>query len=226
MNWDHQHLEGKDQTRDIVATSQAYVPQMKEQGAQIIIALSHSGIGPAEAQDGMENASILLAGVEGINALMTCHSHLMFPSSSCDGFAGVDVADGHPPVMGGFWGSHMCLIDLMLERDGSDWKIVSHTSEARPISKRYEDRSITALVESDQKVLDAAQVEHDATLEYDRRAVGQTDAKLYSDFALVADDQTFQIVAQYIKKIVQDTKNDRFPILSAAARSRLADAKT
>jgi 2',3'-cyclic-nucleotide 2'-phosphodiesterase/3'-nucleotidase len=56
MNWDHQHLEGKDQTRDIVATSQAYVPQMKEQGAQIIIALSHSGIGAAEAQDGMENA--------------------------------------------------------------------------------------------------------------------------------------------------------------------------
>ena len=157
---------------------------------------------------------------------MTCHSHLVFPSSSYDGFASVDVADGHPPVIGGFWGSHMGLIDLMLERDGSDWKIVSHTSEACPISQRYGDRSITALVESDQKVLDAAQVEHDATLEYVRRAVGQTDAKLYSYFEPVADDQTFQIVAQYIKKIVQDTKKDRFSTLSAAARSRLADAKT
>ena len=225
MNWDRQHLDGKVQTRDIVATAQAYVPQMKEQGAQIIIALSHSGIGAATATDGMENASIPLAGVEGIDAVMTGHSHLVFPSSSYDGFDGVDVAAGtlmgKPAVMGGFWGSHMGLIDLMLERDGSDWKIVSHTSEARPISQRNEDRSITALVESDQKVLDAVQQEHDETLEYVRRAVGQTDAPLYSYFALVADDPSVQIVSNaqtwYIKKMMQGTENEGLPILSAAA---------
>ena len=51
--------------------------------------------------------------------------------------------------MGGFWGSHLGVIDLMLERDGSDWRVLSHSVETRPISKRNEDRSITALVESD-----------------------------------------------------------------------------
>ena len=225
MNWDRQHLEGKVQTRDIVATAQAYVPQMKEQGAQIIIALSHSGIGAAEAEDGMENASIPLAGVEGIDAVMTGHSHLVFPSSSYEGFAGVDLDAGtlmgKPAVMGGFWGSHMGLIDLMLERDGDQWKIVSHTSEARPISQRNEDRSITALVESDPKVLAAAQTEHDATLDYIRRAVGKTDAPLHSYFALVADDPSVQIVSNaqtwYIAEMMKGTPNEGLPILSAAA---------
>jgi len=32
---------------------------------------------------------------------------------------------GKPGVMGGFWGSHLGLIDLMLERDGNAWKVVS-----------------------------------------------------------------------------------------------------
>lgn len=39
MNWDRQHLQGSVQARDIIATAQAYVPAMQEQGADIFIAL-------------------------------------------------------------------------------------------------------------------------------------------------------------------------------------------
>jgi 2',3'-cyclic-nucleotide 2'-phosphodiesterase/3'-nucleotidase len=56
MNWDRRHLEGNVQARDILQTARAYVPEMKEKGADIIIALSHSGIGEAREQEGMENA--------------------------------------------------------------------------------------------------------------------------------------------------------------------------
>ena len=44
-------------TRDIVETAKAYVPEMKEEGADIIIALSHSGI-DGQQGDMMENASL------------------------------------------------------------------------------------------------------------------------------------------------------------------------
>ena len=44
MTWDATHLTGKVNTRDIVETATAYVPKMKEEGADIIVALSHSGI--------------------------------------------------------------------------------------------------------------------------------------------------------------------------------------
>ena len=225
MNWDRRHLEGKVQARDILETAKAYLPQMKEAGADIIVALSHSGIGSTEATDGMENAAVPLAGLDGIDAILTGHSHLVFPSAGYEGFAGVDVdagtVMGTPATMGGFWGSHMGLIDLLVEKDGSDWRVVSAVSEARPISKRNEDRSVTALVESDPQVLASVQTEHDETLAYVRRAVGKTDAPLHSYFALVADDPSVQIVSiaqlWYIEQMLKGTEHEGLPILSAAA---------
>ena len=225
MNWDRRHLEGNVQARDILETARAYVPQMKEQGADIIIALSHSGIGSAQESEGMENASVPLASIEGIDAIMTGHSHLVFPSSGYADFAGVDAEQGtihgKPATMGGFWGSHMGLIDLMLERDGAGWRVVGHASQARPISKRNEDRSITALVDSVPAVLASVQTEHDETLAYVRRAVGKTDAPLHSYFALVADDPSVQIVSiaqtWYIEQMLKGTEYEGLPILSAAA---------
>ena len=225
MTWDRRHLEGNVTTRDIVDTAKAYVPQMLEEGADIIVALSHSGIGSADHTDGMENASVPLAAVDGFDAIMTGHNHLVFPSDTFADYAGVDVASGTihgtPAVMGGFWGSHLGVIDLMLERDGDEWKVITHSVETRPISKRNEDRSIAPLVESDQAVLDSVATEHEATLEYIRRAVGKTSAPLHSYFALVADDPSVQIVSiaqkWYIEEMMKGTEYEGLPIVSAAA---------
>ena len=225
MTWDRRHLENNVQARDIVDTAKAYVPMMKEEGADIIIALSHSGIGAANHTDGMENASVPLAAVEGIDAILTGHHHRVFPSKTYDDIAGVNTAagtiNGKPAAMGGFWGSHLGLIDLMLEHSGNEWRVTSHSAEARPISKRNEDRSTTALVKSQQDVLDSVQAEHDATLAYVRRAVGKTDAPLHSYFALVADDPSVQIVSiaqsWYITEMMKGTEYEGLPILSASA---------
>jgi len=225
MTWDRRHLEGNVTARDIIETARAYVPQIREEGADIVIALAHTGIGGANEEDMMENASIPLAGVDGIDVILTGHSHLVFPSSTYAETPGLDVEagtiNGKPGVMAGFWGSHMGLIDLLIERDGSGWRIVSHTSEARPIYERNEDRSITALVEDYQPVLDVTMQDHEETLAYVRRAVGKTDAALHSYFALVADDPSVQIVSNaqrwYIEQMMQGTSHEGLPILSAAA---------
>lgn len=225
MTWDRRHLEGNVTARDILESARAYVPQIREQGADIVIALSHSGIGAAEAEDMMENASIPLAGVDGIDVILTGHSHLVFPSSTYDTLPGLDTAKGtimgKPGVMAGFWGSHMGLVDLMLERDGDGWRVLNHQSEARPISQRNEDRSVTALVQDYQPVIEATQKDHEETLAYVRRAVGKTAAPLHSYFALVADDPSVQIVSNaqtwYIAQMMQGTPHEGLPILSAAA---------
>ncbi|MCG6885165.1 MAG: bifunctional 2',3'-cyclic-nucleotide 2'-phosphodiesterase/3'-nucleotidase [Silicimonas sp.] len=225
MLWDRRHLEGNVTTRDIVETARAYVPEMREAGADIIIALSHSGIGSADETEGLENASVPLAAVDGIDALLTGHSHLVFPSPTYADYAAVDaekgLIHGKPATMGGFWGSHLGVIDLMLEREGGEWRVVTSAVETRPISKRNEDRSVTALVESEQSVLDATQADHEATLDYVRRAVGKTAAPLHSYFALVADDPSVQIVSiaqkWYIAEMMKGTEYEGLPILSAAA---------
>lgn len=224
MIWDSKNLTGSVTTRDIVEAAKAWVPQIREEGADIVIALSHSGIDIGSG-DMMENASFHVAGVEGIDAIFTGHQHLVFPGKKdFQGLAGVDTEkgtlQGKPAVQAGFWGSHMGLIDLMLERDGNKWKIVSATSEARPIYERVDGKN-KALVGDDQKMVDDLKPEHEATLAYVRRPVGKTSAPLYSYFALVADDPSVQIVSQaqtwYIQDLLKESKWKDLPVLSAAA---------
>ncbi len=224
MIWDSKNLTGNVMTRDIVETAKAWVPQIREEGADIVIALSHSGIDTGTG-DMMENASFHVAGVDGIDAVFTGHQHLVFPGKKdFQGLAGVDTEkgtlQGKPAVQAGFWGSHMGLIDLLLERDGNSWKVVSATSEARPIYERVDGKN-KALVGDDQKMVDDLKVEHEATLAYIRRPVGKTSAPLYSYFALVADDPSVQIVSQaqtwYIKDLLKESQWKDLPVLSAAA---------
>lgn len=224
MIWDSKNLTGSVTTRDIVEAAKAWVPQIREEGADIVIALSHSGIDIGSG-DMMENASFHVAGVEGIDAIFTGHQHLVFPGKKdFQSLAGVDTEkgtlQGKPAVQAGFWGSHMGLIDLMLERDGNKWKIVSATSEARPIFERVDGKN-KALVGDDQKIVDELKPEHEATLAYVRRPVGKTSAPLYSYFALVADDPSVQIVSQaqtwYIQDLLKESKWKDLPVLSAAA---------
>lgn len=228
MVWDAKNLEGKVITRDIVAAAKAWVPEVKEAGADIIVALVHSGIDSSGQVDGMENAAFYVAGVPGIDVVMTGHQHLVFPDTSPtaafkDG-PGIDnkagTIQGKPTVQAGFWGSHMGLIDLLLQKDGNSWKIVSSTSEARPIYKRDQGKIIPT-VENDPAVAEAAKADHEATLAYVRRPVGKTSAPLFSYFSLVADDPSVQIVSiaqtWYIKEMLKGSQWEKLPVLSAAA---------
>jgi 2',3'-cyclic-nucleotide 2'-phosphodiesterase/3'-nucleotidase len=226
MLWDIKNLEGKAQTRDIVEAAKAWVPVMKEEGADIIIALSHSGIDGSGPADRMENASLYVAAVDGIDAIFTGHQHLVFPGpKSWEGIKNADpvkgTLQGKPAVMAGFWGSHLGLIDLLLEKDGNTWKIVDFTAEARPIYHRDDKKKVIADVTDKKEIVAAATTEHEATLAYVRTPVGKTAAPLYSYFALVADDPSVQIVSQaqswYIKDMLKETKYKDLPVLSAAA---------
>ncbi|SOC85794.1 2',3'-cyclic-nucleotide 2'-phosphodiesterase / 3'-nucleotidase [Ensifer adhaerens] len=226
MVWDQKNLEGKAMTRDIVSAAKAWVPAMKEAGADIVIALSHSGIDAAKPTDGMENASLYVAAVDGIDAVFTGHQHLVFPGpKTWDGMHDVDAVKGtlfgKPAVMGGFWGSHMGLIDLLIEKDGKGWKVVDFTTEARPIYHRDENKKIVADVTDKPEIVAAVKEEHEATLAYVRTPVGKTSAPLYSYFALVADDPSVQIVSNaqtwYIKDMLKETPYKDLPLLSAAA---------
>ena len=223
MVWDKRHLEGRVETRDIVETARAYAPRIKAEGADLVVALSHSGIA-APYEKGMENASLFVAEVDGIDVVMVGHQHRLFPGEDYAGLEGVDARkgtlNGKPAVMANFWGSHMGLVDLLLERVDDGWTINSFEVENRPIFER-EGREKKPLVESVPAVLEAARQEHEETLDYVRRSVGTTASPLFSYFAQVADDPSVQIVnnAQtwYLTDLLKGTENEGLPVLSAAA---------
>ncbi len=224
LQWDRSHLEGKFAVRDIVTAAQAWVPQMREDGADIVVALCHSGIDAGPYAEGMENAALHLAAVTGIDAVVTGHHHRQFPGKDFEG-EGIDNANGtlmgKPAVMAGFWGSHMGMIDLLLAQDGGTWTIAAHESTLRPIYERLEDRSIKPLATDFAPAIAATATTHDETLAYVRAEVGKTEAPLHSYFALVADDPSVQIVSLaqvwYVTQLLKGTAHEGLPILSAAA---------
>lgn len=223
MTWDRGHLEGKVMARDIVATARAYVPEMKEAGADIIIALAHSGIAASDTDEGLENAALQLGLLDGIDAILAGHHHQTFPGPHYAGIAGVDAIRGTlygtPATMAGFWGNHLGIIDLMLERSGNKWRVIGSDTDVRPISKRNLCGTTAPLVDSQQYVLDSVQNAHDETLECIRRAVGKTAAPLHSYFAMVTDDPSMQIVSKvqktYITEMLKRTEYAKLPVLSA-----------
>jgi 2',3'-cyclic-nucleotide 2'-phosphodiesterase / 3'-nucleotidase len=224
MQWDRAHLEADFAVRDILEAARAWVPAMQADGAQIIIALSHSGIDPSPETPMMENAALHLAGVDGIDAIITGHSHRTFPSEDFTG-DGIDGAKGtlrgKPAVMAGFWGSHLGTVDLMLEQTGDGWRVAASESALRPIFERLEDRSVKPLVQDFGPATAATATAHAETLDYIRAEVGRTTAPLYSHFALVADDPSVQIVSLaqtwYVAQLLKGTPDEGLPLLSAAA---------
>lgn len=226
MQWDKGHLEGKVRAADIVTAAREQVPALKAAGADIVVALCHSGIAGGEYRGGEENAASHLAGVDGVDVILTGHQHLVFPGGRAfDGIAGVDnkrgSLNGKPCVQPGFWGSHLGIVDLDLERAGSGWKVADFKVEARPIFERTPDRRIVSKADADPAVLATVAAAHEATLAYVREPVGETSAPINSYFALVADDPSVQIVADaqiaYVKGLMAGTPFAGLPVLSAAA---------
>ena len=225
MQWDLSNLKGRVVAHDIVDTARALVPKMKAEGADIIVAIPHSGLSGAEPTAMAENVSNHLSSVPDINAIMFGHSHRVFPSDNYANIAGVNVEkgtiNGVAATMPGFWGSHLGYVDLQLSvsRDG-EWQVIEGIGATRPIYKR-ENGKLIPLVEPMEEIVNAVQEEHDATVDYVRTGVGEITAPINSFFALVQDDPSVQIVTnaqrQYVERLIQGTEYDGMPVLSASA---------
>jgi 2',3'-cyclic-nucleotide 2'-phosphodiesterase/3'-nucleotidase len=213
MSWDKGHLDGKLTVRGIVETAEKFVPMMREEGADIVIAIPHSGIAESHPEGLKENATAELAKVEGIDAILFGHAHTVFPSKAYAEFPGVDLEKGTlhgvPSVMPGFWGSHLGIIDLTLSSDGEGWSVSDSAVENRSIFRR-EGRKRIAIVGSQQDIIDAVKDEHEGTIAWVGQPVGTITSPINSFFALVQDDPSIQIVnnAQtwYGKQVIAGTE--------------------
>ncbi|MES5928445.1 bifunctional 2',3'-cyclic-nucleotide 2'-phosphodiesterase/3'-nucleotidase [Bacillus cereus group sp. MG9] len=213
MNWDKANLEGKVKAKDIVDTAEKLVPEMKAQGADVIVALAHSGVDKSGRSPKMENASYYLTEVPGVDAVLMGHSHTEVK----------DVFNGVPVVMPGVFGSNLGIIDMQLKKVNGKWEVQKEQSkpQLRPIA----DSKGNPLVESDQRLVNEIKDDHQATIDYVNTAVGKTTAPINSYFSLVQDDPSVQLVTNaqkwYVEKLFaengQYSKYKGIPVLSAGA---------
>ncbi|MBU5894076.1 2',3'-cyclic-nucleotide 2'-phosphodiesterase, partial [Vibrio cholerae O1] len=108
MVWDKANLQGKVTVNDITATAKRYVPEMRQQGADLVIAIPHSGLSSEPYKAMAENSVYYLSQVPGIDAIMFGHAHAVFPSQDFAAIKGADLEqgllNGVPAVMQGQWG--------------------------------------------------------------------------------------------------------------------------
>lgn len=223
MIWDKAKLEGRLRTTDIVDAAARHLPFLRAH-CDLVIALSHSGISGAPRAGGEENASLYLAAVPGIDVIFTGHSHRVFPGPDYAGRDGVDAErgtlNGIPAVMPGYWGSHLGVIDLVMERQAARWAVVDFKVRARPIYQR-QGATVISLADANPRIEAAVSADHDATRKWMARPVGRIQRRLTSYFALAGDDSMVNLInaaqVRYAKRLLAGSKAASLPLLSAAS---------
>ncbi|HGS5847807.1 MULTISPECIES: 2',3'-cyclic-nucleotide 2'-phosphodiesterase [Vibrio] len=231
MVWDKKNLEGNVVAKDIKETAEKLIPQMKKEGADIIVAIPHSGVSTDPYKLGAENSVYYLTQVKGIDAIAFGHSHAVFPGKGFENLQGVDnnkgTINGVTAVMPGRWGSHVGVMDLVIEQKDGQWQVVEGQSEARPIFDKATKKS---LAEADQGIIKALEDDHKGTREFVNQPIGKANDVMYSFLALVQDDPTIQIVnlaqKDYVEHFIQgDPDLADIPVLSAAAPFKVGGRK-
>jgi len=228
--WDNAHLEGKVITKHIVETAKKFVPEMRKKGADIIIALAHSGF--SGNKDNKEDVIYSLSEVPGIDAITFSHTHKLFPAKTekdldnlfkgADGkpLPGIDNAkgtiNGVPAVQAGYGGGSLGIIDLELVKIKGKWSVADSQSSTREI---YDPTPVKPV----QSIVDAVKTDHSATVKYVNTPIGTTTDDIHSYFALVQDDPSIQVVTNaqkwYVEKYIEQSKPEYkdLPILSVGA---------
>lgn len=223
MVWDKANLQGKVEARDIVKTAQKYVPEMKQKGADIVIALAHTGPSDEPYKEGAENSAFYLADVPHIDAVIFGHSHRLFPNKEFAKSPNADIVKGTvkgvPESMAGYWANNISVVDLGLTEHQGKWIVTEGRAALRPI---FDAENKKALAENDPELTALLQSVHEATRKFVSQPIGKATDNMYSYLALVQDDPTIQIVNQaqqaYVEKVAPSVSAMAgLPILSAGA---------
>ena len=227
MSWDSGNLQGRVTAEDIIPSAREAVQKLKGQGADVVVALAHSGIGDSaaladEQLDSEENVGYALTKIDGLDMVMTGHQHGRFPDAKgmFASFPNVDMTkgtiNGKPVVMANNQGKDLGVIDFELELVDGKWQIVDASAALDTVTAdTVVDPTIQALIEDD----------HLATIDYINQPVGEIQDDIQSYFALVRDDASVQFVTNaqkwYVEKELETNPElsayKELPLLSAGA---------
>lgn len=214
LTWDSDRIGEAVVARGILEAARAHVPALRAQGADLVLALCHAGLGPVDAPDGAEDVATALAAVGGIDALVAGHSHRRFPDPLFPGHAGLDAARataaGVPTVMPGYAGSHLGVIDLLLDRDARGWHVARARASLRPAGSQ-----------ANADLARLAAPHHARTLAAIDREVGFTPRRLHSHFDRIADSAALHLVAAaqqaHVRAALAQGPLAGLPVLAAVA---------
>ena len=228
LDWDRRWLDGVVYTDGLKETAEKYIPEMRAQGADLIVAISHGGLSAEPYTPSMEHANWHLAQVPGIDAMLIGHSHQLFPNPTSTftpfSLPGVDkvkgFVNGVPTVMANFWGKSLGVIQMSLVLKDGKWVVDKSKTVVETRSIQNADKTF---VEPLPAIATSISAEHQATIAYVKTPIGRSDFAMTSYFVDVGDTSAIQIVneaqADYVGKYVKANMPQyaALPVLSTAS---------
>lgn len=222
--WERIATAGALSSRDIVESALTYVPILRAKGADLVIALAHTGLGNGNYVPGSENAAAALASVPDIDLVLAGHTHNVLPTT--DGREDGPVAPtagtvhGKPAVVAGFHGSHVGVIDLVLDLGVDGWSISQQQARTIPVTTVLEAAPSQTEAAVQRFIGDA----HQGVLADSRQPVGQTTKALHSQFARVGPSTALAAMAEalinYTSKALQGLPEADLPLVAAVSPNR------
>lgn len=179
---------------DPLETAKAYVPKMKQAGADVVVVAIHSGpdkqpVGSASSPESWladyadatkwtdrgnlpgENEAVQIAQeVAGVDVLLTGHTHQPIPKMLLKNQDGHEVLLTQPNR----WGSHLADVQLRVTWSGERWSVDTHDARLHAV-----DDSVAV----DATVAQLTQAYHDTTVTYVNQKIGTTTAAFPGGFA-------------------------------------------
>ena len=146
--WDRPHLEGKASVGGIAESAAEQVNALRAAGADLVIALSHSGLGPSSTYgDGLpwpeNDTRLLIRQTPGIDAVFLGHEHVEKIGHEQCLASGIEVPYVEPLC----FGRRLGRIDLTLSRTAEGRiEVIGSTPQSLPVADAAPDPSMSGLL--------------------------------------------------------------------------------
>jgi 2',3'-cyclic-nucleotide 2'-phosphodiesterase (5'-nucleotidase family) len=189
MVWDRDKLVGRVEVRDILPSVQAAVTEAREQRADVVIVVLHSGLGGGDSYDAAatgvasENVTARVAReVAGIDLIVFGHSHRELADSTINGVLLTQPRNGAGSVS---------TSRLTLARSGGGWRVVARRGGVVRTAGRPEAASVVTATNS----------AHERAIAYATSPVGSTAVTWRSDSARVRDMAITDLVLEVQRRV-------------------------
>ena len=211
--WDRTNVEGILEFRDGVETAKQYVPKMLAEGADVVVAAVHTGMGSGSSYGGLipypENFGTDLAEqVPGIDVILPGHSH----ANIAEQFVTNQLTGEQVLVtQSGSHGQRLSVADLTLTKVQGQWEVTAKSAYTLRASETTDDPMIVDLI-ADQ---------HQTVVDYVNSPIGTTLGELSLAEAGYLDVPAMDLInfvqAQAVEDGLEGTAYADLPVLSATA---------
>lgn len=217
LMWNHRNLVGQVAFDNGVDAATRAVKKLRADGADLIVALCHSGLS-AQTDPGTENFAAQLAkDVPGIDAMIMGHTHRRFPGEDHGIGAVADAKKATianvPAVMPEFAAQSLGVIDLDLVWDEGCWRVVGHSVALKPAAQCEADTAISTLaapsIAATRTLMDVP--------------VSATGHGIHSYFNALQTETEHALVARAMTRVIADEARDTpfasLPVLASVSSS-------